>query len=188
MSFSRIETERLILQPFADSDVDALHALWLQPDVRRYLWDDERIDRDTAASVVTRSVASFSETGYGLCCVNARDDGSRIGFCGLRDYDEGDGVQLPELLYGLDPAHWRHGYAFEASVATLRFGFEECGLDPIHGGIDPPNGRSRRVLERLGMRGWRRLEIRGLPADYAELTRSRFESRGHHEDRYLVVS
>ena len=188
MSFARIETERLILRPFANSDVDALHALWMLPDVRRYLWDDEVIDRDTAESLVTASGASFCEKGYGLCCVSARDDGARIGFCGLRDYDEGDGVQRPELLYGLDPAHWRHGYALEASVAVLRFGFEECGLDPIYGGIDPPNGRSRRVLERIGMRGWRRLEIGGLPADYSELTRLTFESGGHRGARYLVVA
>ena len=92
-----------------------------------------------------------------------------------------------ELLYGLDPAHWRRGYAFEASVAILRFGFEECGLDPIYGGIDPPNDRSRRVLERRGMRRWRRVEIGGLPADYSELTRSRFEAGGHHAARYLAV-
>ena len=52
MSFSCLETERLTLRPFADADVDALHALWRLPEVRRFLWDDVVISRDTALEVV----------------------------------------------------------------------------------------------------------------------------------------
>ena len=185
---TRSETERLLLRPFATADVDALHAMWVLPEVRRYLWDDIVIERSTAASVVEASGLSFAEQGYGLCRVERRDDDALVGFCGLRDYDDPGGGTRPELLYGLAPDHWHLGYAFESAVAVLRFGFEQCGLDRIDGGIDPPNERSRRVLERLGMHDWRRLEINGLPADFSQLLPSDFWTAEHRAAQYQLVA
>jgi RimJ/RimL family protein N-acetyltransferase len=184
----RIETERLWLRPFEAADVDALHALWRLPDVRRYLWDDIEIERATAADVVAATQASFAERGYGLCCVHPRGGGALVGFCGLRDYEDPGGETYAEVLYGLHPDQWRRGFAFEAAVAMLRFGFEVCGLARIDGGIDPPNARSRAVLERLGMTGWRRIELDGLPADYASLSRAAFEAAGHEAARYTLIA
>ena len=40
-----LQSARLRLIPFENSDLVRLHALWTDPDVRRYLWDDEtRLD------------------------------------------------------------------------------------------------------------------------------------------------
>jgi hypothetical protein len=41
--------------PFASEDLDALHALWTDPDVRRYLWDDIVISRERAAETGLRT-------------------------------------------------------------------------------------------------------------------------------------
>ena len=172
----RLSTDRLALRPFAAADVDALHALWTQPLVRRYLWDDVVIDRATAEDVVTASVALVAARGYGLCVVHERDGGAFVGFCGLRDFADprAGGAARPELLYGLDPHYWSRGYAFEASVAVLRFAFDDRALEVVHAGTDPPNERSRRVLDRLGFQGWERIEVGGLPADYASVDATGF--------------
>ena len=173
----RIDCERLWLRPFESSDLEAMHAMWRLPAVREYLWDDVEIDRATAEDVFEANEGWFRELGYGLFCVHLRAGDSLAGFCGLRPFEDTDGQTKPELLYGLHPDYWRRGYADEASRAVLRFGFDECGLDPIHAGIDPPNARSRVVLERLGFHDWRSIEIEGLPADYALITRADFEAR-----------
>lgn len=47
------------MRPFEKDDVDALHRLWTDPDVRKYLWDDQDIPRETAVAAVESGVASF---------------------------------------------------------------------------------------------------------------------------------
>ena len=171
MSVAWIETARLVLHPFERRDVDSLHALWCLPDVRRFLWDDVEISRETAAEVVEASRASFRDAGYGLCRLSLRGSDDVVGFAGLRGFEHPVVGAATELLYGLDPSVWHRGLATEASVAALCLGFEHCALEAIHAGIDPPNVRSRAVLERLGFARWERVEIDGLPADYASLAR-----------------
>lgn len=153
-------TARLRLRPYRERDVDRLWHLWTDPAVRRYLWDDAIIDRDTAAGVVRESMACTAEHDFGhwAMCRRDGDDDSIIGFCGLRVHEA-----LPEveLLYGLDPAVWGLGLASEAARAWLRYGFEQLGRDRIWALTDTPNERSQAVMRRLGMRFDARLDHDG---------------------------
>lgn len=56
-----------------------------------------------------------------------------------------------EVLYGISPSRWGEGFATEATLAMLRYGFDEAGLDRIMGIADRENAASRRVLEKIGM-------------------------------------
>lgn len=143
-----LETTRLRLRPCGTGDVGALHALWTDPVVRRWLWDDLVIPRSQAEEVVAASEASFASHGYGQWVVSPRDAEALIGFCGLRSVEAGGDV---ELLYGLLPAHHGAGLATEASRAVLAHGFGRVGLPHILGRVDSPNTASLAVLERLGM-------------------------------------
>lgn len=143
-----LETPRLRLRPCTKSDVDSLHALWTDPLVRRWLWDDVVIERDVVSGIVASSDASFAKAGWGQWFVERRDDGVGIGATGLAELDAAVG---PELVYAFHPAHWGCGYATEASQAVLRYALETLGFARIPGRTDPPNRESIRVLERLGM-------------------------------------
>lgn len=57
-----------------------------------------------------------------------------------------------EIGYIFHPDYGGRGYATEAAEVMLRLGFDELGLHRIMGRLDARNGRSARVLERLGMR------------------------------------
>ena len=141
-------TARLHLRPCARNDLEALHRLWTLPDVRLFLWDNREISRSSAEQVIESSLVSFERSGYGLWIIRRLDQPAIIGFAGLRRLPaDGD----PELLYGLDPDHWRKGFATEGARAVLRFGFEPAGLERIRAATDVPNTRSVAVLERLGM-------------------------------------
>ena len=83
MMLPRVETARLTLVPFSLDDVDALHRLWTDPDVRRYLWDDVVISRDRAEETVLNSIESAGRSGAGLWVARSRPGAELVGFCGL---------------------------------------------------------------------------------------------------------
>lgn len=157
MKLPDLVTPRLRLQPFQPGDVDALHRLWTDPDVRRWLWDDLVIPREQAQEVVEAMIASERAHGVGMWCVHPAEGGELIGFCGFRHVGE---LAEIELLYGLYPAHWGRGLATEASRAAIDWLFATLAPPRILAGADPPNTASFGVMERLGMR---RLP-EGLPA------------------------
>ena len=169
-----LSTERLDLVPFSDEHLDTLHALWTDPEVRRYLWDDRVISLEEVAEVIEASRIGFEEHGLGFWLLVQRDHGEPAGFVGLRHFSDANEV---EILYGLAPAHWRQGLATEASQRVLRFAFEDLSLVEIFAGADPPNTRSFRVMERLGFTPHGRRVIHGVETDYYSMTRNRFQDR-----------
>jgi len=148
MQLPTIETNRLVLQPWQPEDIDALHELWIDPAVRRYLWDDVIISRARAVAAVHESIACSEERGLVQWAIRLKSVSALIGFCGYRPTEDAD----VELLYGLAPACWHQGLATEAARAVVRYGVEMLGLVRILATTDAPNTRSVRVLERLGMR------------------------------------
>src|SRR5262245_9679523 len=167
MSFPRIETERLALRPFTTGDIYVLHRLWTDPGVRKFLWDDQIIPRETVAAVVEGSIHSFEKYGFGFWVICFENDTKLIGFAGLRHFTEdGGAAREVEILYGVAPEHWGKGIAPEAAWAVLRYGFEELSLADIYAGADPPNTASFRVIEKLGMKFARKTVVNGLEAVY----------------------
>jgi RimJ/RimL family protein N-acetyltransferase len=53
---TEILTARLALEPWRPEDLDALHALWIDADVRRYLWDGEVMSRERAEATVRAGI------------------------------------------------------------------------------------------------------------------------------------
>jgi ribosomal-protein-alanine N-acetyltransferase len=171
MTPSLIETERLQLRPCTAADIDVLHRFWTDPGVRKYLWDNVVIDRETVAEVVASSLGDFATHGFGHWVATRKGEDELIGWCGLRYFGEPPEI---EVLYGITPPLWGQGLAVEATRAILHYGFEELGLERIYAGTDPPNTASIRVMEKAGMRFDKRTEINGLPALYYVLSRAEF--------------
>ena len=172
MILPRVETARLTLVPFSLDDVDALHRLWTDPDVRRYLWDDVVISRDRAEETVRNSIESAGRSGAGLWVARSRTGAELVGFCGLMLRA---GETAPELMYGLAKPWWGRGLATEASRAALEYAFSVLGAERVTAVTDPPNVASVRVMERLGMRFMYRGTINGLESVVYELRREDVE-------------
>jgi len=170
-----IRTERLRMRPWTLDDLDDLHRLWTDPNVRKYLWDDTVISREQAESVIASSIESFATAGFGMWGVYAKDEESLIGFCGFRTF--GDDEEI-EIMYGVSPARWGQGLASEAAQAVLRCGFEEHGFDLIYAGADPPNTASFRVMEKIGMRFAKRVHLNDVEAIYYVLSKADFQPSG----------
>jgi RimJ/RimL family protein N-acetyltransferase len=166
-----METARLQLQPFAPADLDAMCRLWNEAGVRRFLWDDEVVPRETAVAVFESSAASFATRGFGFWSLIEKESGEMIGFCGLRPLDETGQI---ELLYGLTESRWGRGLAVEASRAVLAHGFS-CGLERVRAITDAPNEASVRVMEKLGMNLIGRAPHHGLDSVHYEIDRAGFQ-------------
>ncbi len=161
-------TERLVMRPCQREDVDALHSVWTDPGVRRYLWDDTVIDRDTAEEVVDAGIAGFETHRLGMWTVRPVDSIDVIGFCGFRRLpDEGPF----EILYGILPTHWGRGLACEASRPALDYALKGVGLEQVVAATDPPNTASVRVMEKLGMSFWKREMFEGQETIFYRVSR-----------------
>lgn len=168
-----LNTGRMRLRPISSNDVDALHALWTDPDVRRYLWDDRIIPRATVEEIVAQSLATFEAEGFGFFALEMQDQsGDLIGFCGHRRAEDAEGEV--ELMYGIHPTYWGEGLVAEAAREVLRFGFESCDFDRVIAATDTPNQQSVRVLQKLGMTFECRREFHGLDTVFFSMTRSEF--------------
>jgi [ribosomal protein S5]-alanine N-acetyltransferase len=180
MNQPRIETTRLELRPLTADDVDDIHRLWIHPEVRKYLWDDEVISREHAASVVEESTALFQGRGFGVWGMFARGAETLVGYCGYWFFH--DPPQL-QLLYGVAPTDWGKGLATEAARAMIRYGFEGLSFDRIIASADAPNPASLRVMEKAGMSFDKRVFINGLDTVYYMVSREEF----HVDDSYFKV-
>jgi RimJ/RimL family protein N-acetyltransferase len=143
-----LTTARLTLRPYTLADVDALHRLWNDAMVRKYLWDDRVVPRKLVTDTVNGSLRDWETLGYGQWSVRPRGDEVLIGFCGFRRAEWED---APELLCGLASAHWGTGLATEAARAALHYGFDTLQFRRVVAAADTPNERSIRLMERLGM-------------------------------------
>ncbi len=147
-----IITDRLILRPFTEGDLDALHAYHSLPEVTRYLYWDPRDRAATAEALAKRvSMSALEKEGEVLVlAVVLRDSGVLVGEVNLawRSAEHRQG----EFGFVFDPAHHGHGYAREAAVEMLRLGFDGLGLHRIIGRCDGRNDASANLMAKLGMR------------------------------------
>jgi [ribosomal protein S5]-alanine N-acetyltransferase len=169
---AEIETARLRLRPLVPEDLDAIHSIWVEPEVRRYLWDDEQISRERAEAVLAGSSESFGSDGFGIWAVIHKENEELIGFCGFRFLDDTPEI---ELLYGISTPHWGMGLATEAAGAAIRYGFEEVGFERVLGIADTENTASRRVLEKVGMKSQGRVSHEGRDETHYAIRRKEFQ-------------
>lgn len=141
-----LETERLILRRFTESDADDLYALHNDPDVMRYLNGGRHTPREV---IVGETLPTFIATDY-LAALE-KPSGAFLGWFHLRA-PQGGPEDEPELGYRLHKAAWGKGYATEGSRALIDQAFRELGARRVFAQTMAVNTRSRRVMERCGLR------------------------------------
>ena len=144
-----LETERLILQPIVENDLNTLHAIFTDSYVRRYLCDDQIWSLDPVEEMLEQNTKLFAEKKFGLWFIETKSDRAIMGFVGLWYFFE---EAQPQLVYALLPKALKKGYATEASTKILEYGFDEPDFDYLVASCDRPNIESQKVVARLGMR------------------------------------
>ena len=135
-----LETPRLILRPWADSDID---------DYRELI--AERGDGIPSLATVREKIAAqhaqASNAGIALLAIHRRGDGNFIGYCGLTIGRAT--LEEPEIAYELLRREWGQGQATEAAQAVVEAA-RATGRARLWATIRTWNVRSLRVIEKLG--------------------------------------
>ncbi|HTS15010.1 MAG TPA: GNAT family N-acetyltransferase, partial [Candidatus Sulfotelmatobacter sp.] len=146
-----LATPRLVLRRWRQADLEPFARLNADPEVMRFF--SHPLSRAESDAFAGRIEAQFDQHGYGLWALERRTDGAFLGFTGLADQTfEAAFTPCVEVGWRLARQAWGQGYATEAARETLRFGFETVGLPEIVSLTPVVHARSRRVMERLGMR------------------------------------
>ena len=149
-----LETERLILRRFTEADVDDLVDLNSDPDVTFFINGGKPISREDIETIYLPSNMAHYERyeGYGFWAAIEKSTGAFLGWFHFRPSPDGGLPDEPELGYRLRKSAWGKGYGTEGSRALIEKGFSEYGAQRVHASTMAVNVRSRRVMEKAGLR------------------------------------
>ncbi len=143
-------TERLILRPLEESDLDAYAGLLDTPEVRAALHLSGPASRREAWLGMAQWRGQWELRGSGHFAVEERSTGRFVGRAGLHQPEQDDWPGL-EVGWALHPSWWGRGYATEAGTASLAYAFDVMGVTEVFSVILPENLRSQAVAQRLGL-------------------------------------
>ena len=145
-----LTTERLHLRPFTLADREAIHAVYSDPAVMRYVGHGaHRTPAETAAALRVYGEV-LERRGFSFLAVTERAGGALVGDGGLHPLG-GQGPDV-ELGYTLARAVWGRGYATELGQALVEHAFGVLGVPRVVAQVEPANIASRNVLEKLDLR------------------------------------
>jgi RimJ/RimL family protein N-acetyltransferase len=145
-----IRSERLHLRRWRESDLAPFAALNADPAVMEFF--PEPLTRAASDALAARLQEHFERHGFGLWAVEIPGVTSFAGFIGLSiPAFEARFTPCVEIGWRLAREHWGKGHAIEGARAALAYGFDRLDLCEIVSFTVPANGRSRAVMERLGM-------------------------------------
>lgn len=154
-----LETDRLLLRPFEERDLDDYARLCAAPEVMRYIGDGRTLGRAEAWRQMAFFLGHWQLRGYGLWAAELKQSGALVGRIGLHNPEGWPGLEVGWLL---DRVAWGQGLATEGGRAALDFAFTTLGADRVISVIQPGNTKSIRVAERLGERFERRDAVHGI--------------------------
>jgi [ribosomal protein S5]-alanine N-acetyltransferase len=150
MDFSPLQTERLILRPYALSDIPALLPLIGSREVAATTLRIPHPYTESYAQEFINGAQADLSSGKGLRLGSVvRENGPLCGGIGMRIEPD---HRHAELGYWIGPPYWGNGYATEAATAVLKYGFETLGLHRIFASHSTNNPASGKVLQKIGMR------------------------------------
>jgi RimJ/RimL family protein N-acetyltransferase len=143
-----LETARLALRNLSEDDAPFMLGLLNEPSFIRNIGDRGVRTLDDARDYITRGpVASYARFGFGLYLVELKAPRAPIGICGIL---KRDALPEPDIGFAFLPAYWSQGYAFESASAVKDYARGALGLTRLLAIVNPTNGGSIRLLEKLG--------------------------------------
>ncbi|MBO0897927.1 MULTISPECIES: GNAT family N-acetyltransferase [Arthrobacter] len=148
LSTPTLDTARLVLRPFVDTDADSLFALQSNAEVLRY-WDSPPWSSPSQATHFLNGCRKMAEEGTGArLAITRKTDGLFLGWCTFNSWNPA--FRSASLGYCLAKEAWGSGYAAESGRAVLQWAFDTLDLNRVQGETDTRNIASARVLEKLG--------------------------------------
>ncbi|MFX1377361.1 MAG: GNAT family N-acetyltransferase [Promethearchaeota archaeon] len=150
-ALERLETKRLILRAYIDSDIKSFSLLIRDELISNphYAMKDQQTLKDEKllfSSIINSHYSSKPVFVWAIC---EKEDEVFIGTCGLKSLVDNLGF---ECFYALLPRYRGNGFAIEAMLKVLEFSFRDLKIAKIIINIHPNNTRAWKVAERIGMK------------------------------------
>jgi len=151
-----LETERLLLRELRTTDLEGIFELDSNPEVHKYLGNKTIDTKQEAEEIIAFVINQYKENGIGRFAVIEKSTGDFIGWSGLK-LNKGTKESLNgfhdfiDIGYRFIPRYWKKGYALEAAIVCLEYGFNILNLDIIYGAAETGNIGSNKILQKIGL-------------------------------------
>ena len=138
-----LETERLLLRPLELEDVDAMFAMDNNPNVHKYLWQNPTQTKDETRGIIKMVQKQYLDNNIGRFASILKETGEFIGWTGIKyvnDHIENGNTNFFDYGYRLDEKFWNKGYATEASIFWLDYGFTNLKIEVMNAYTHSENG------------------------------------------------
>ena len=146
-----IETERIILRPWSETDAEALFKYASDPDIGPVAGWPPHTSIENSLEII-RTVFATPET----YAVVLKDSGEPVGSCGIMFSNSLHSAEMnqgeAEIGYWIGKPYWGQGLIPEAVKALLARCFTELNLDAVWCGYYEGNIKSKRVCEKCGFK------------------------------------
>ncbi len=173
METPELQTDRLVLRMFRESDTDAYAEMVADPEVMRFL-GGKPMSRQEAWRNMAMVIGHWHLRGYGFWAVEEKEGGELAGRVGCWRPEGWPGL---EVGWTLRRRFWGRGYATEAARASLDYAFTKLGQTRVISLIAPENVNSIRVAERLGEKPEGEWEVFGTKVIIYAVSREEWLSR-----------
>ena len=145
----RLETDKIVLRDYKETDLNDMHRLWSDKETMYYLDDILCYTIEDTANYLKTGIDN-SDGHYFAICEKGKDD--FIGSIGYTIVEQTPLGKIVHLGYMLLPDYHGRGYITEATKEIIEFAFTRDGCIRINTGCHKENDASRRVLEKAGFR------------------------------------
>ena len=153
---SKLETERLLLENLSINDHKFILELLNTEGWLKFI-GDRNVHSEADAIAYVQRIMGNPNLNYWV--VRLKNDQTALGIITFiqRDY-----LEHPDIGFAFLPKYSGKGYAFEATIEVLKSVFQTENLLHILATTIPENVDSIRLLEKLGLRFEREIEVDGL--------------------------
>ena len=160
-----VETARLRLRQFRESDLDRWAAVMADPVTVEH-FGGEPMSREETWRRLLMSTGLWLTFGYGYWAAERKEDGALVGQVGIADFKR----EMQPAIDGAPEAGWifapevhGQGYASEAVAAMLEWADETLKAPEIRAIIAPKNAPSIRIAEKNGFSSRQDASYKGDP-------------------------
>jgi len=156
-----IETKRLLIRSFSESDAKSFYELTLDNGFNLYpitIYGQE--SASSALAWIKQNTSKLS--------VWEKQTNSLIGMGGLTPW-EWEKEKLMDVTYRFRESAWGQGYGSELAEALVHYGVHTLKLDNLTATITPDNIGSKKIAEKIGMKFDQRITLKGVATDLYRL-------------------
>lgn len=148
----KFATERLVARSWRIDDLPLAIELWGDPAVTALIDSRAKLSFPQVEEKLRSEIARERSCGVQYWPLFERDSGGFVGCGGLRAWIYTPGEPNFEIGFHIVKRCWGEGFATEAALGVLDYGWGKLRLSKVYAGHHPDNAASRRILEKLGFK------------------------------------